>query len=149
MKKFINILLTLLIFNILAYARLSFGISLGDPTGLSLKIQQQKTSVYDLCINFSTKDSYLYFHTDFLKYDYEKIVSKELSGQFPVFYGLGIKIESIGETTVFGIRLVGGLEYIFSDIPFEIFFKIAPVIELVPSTSVRIAPSVGIRYIFK
>ena len=133
----------------LGYCNFSVGISLGNPTGISLKLQSQKKLVYDLVTNFSSDPQYFYLHCDFLKYDYEKIVSKELTGKFPVFYGIGLKIENVGEENRLGFRFVIGLEYIFADIPFEIFFKLAPYINIVPSTAVGIAPSIGIRYIFK
>jgi hypothetical protein len=132
----------------LVYSSFSLGISLGEPTGISLKIQQKKF-VYDFATSFATEDKYFYLHCDFLKYDYEKITSKELTGKLPLFYGIGIKVESAKEKNKIGVRFVGGIEYIFADIPFEIFFKIAPYIEIVPSTGVGIAPSIGIRYIFK
>jgi hypothetical protein len=131
------------------YSYISLGISLGEPTGISLKIQQQKKFVYDFATSFATEDKYFYLHCDFFKYDYEKITSKELTGKLPLFYGIGIKLESAKEKNKIGVRFVGGIEYIFADIPFEIFFKIAPYIEIVPSTAVGIAPSIGIRYIFK
>jgi len=140
-----------LVFNIssFAYGSFSFGISLGNPTGLSLKIQQRKDFVYDFVTNFATNPQYLYLHCDFLKYNYEKITSKELTGKLPIFYGIGLKFENTKNTTNIGLRFVCGIEYIFADIPFEIFFKVAPYIEIFPLTAVGIAPSIGIRYIFK
>ncbi len=129
----------------------SVGISLGNPTGISLKLHSQKDLVYDLVMNFASNPEYQYFyiHCDFLKYDYNKIVSKDLTGKFPVFYGLGIKVENTDGGNVFGLRFVIGLEYIFADIPFEIFFKLAPYVDIAPTTGVGIAPSIGIRYIFR
>ncbi len=116
---------------------------------MSLKIQQRKDFVYDFVTNFASKPQYLYLHCDFLKYNYEKITSKELTGKLPVFYGIGLKLEDTEDDTNIGLRFVIGIEYIFADIPFEIFFKIAPYVDLLPTTAVGIAPSIGIRYIFK
>ncbi len=148
-KKFVVIkffILSLIFCPLHAY--ISLGFSLGEPSGISLKLQQKKF-VYDFATSFATEEKYFYLHCDVLKYDYEKIVSKELTGKLPMFYGVGIKLENVKEKSQLGIRFVGGIEYIFADIPFEIFFKIAPYVEIIPSTEVGFAPSIGIRYIFK
>lgn len=130
-------------------AEFSLGVVLGEPTGLSIKISQTKTLAHDIALNFNTADNYLYLSWDVLKYDYTKITSKELSGSFPIFYGLGLRAINTNEELHLAIRFVLGLEYIFSDIPFNIFVKLAPTINLVPHTRVGIAPAIGIRYIFK
>lgn len=131
------------------YSELSLGISLGEPTGISLNLKQNKNIGYDFGLSFNTKDNYVYLCVDLLKYNYEKIKSKELTGKIPVLYGLGLKIENTKNETHFGARIVGGIEYIFSDIPFNLFFKIAAELNITPATAVSVSPAVGIRYVFK
>lgn len=154
MKKNLNKLILfgfLYIFILLSCAKAEFslGVVLGEPTGLSIKISQTKTLAHDIALNFNTADNYLYLSWDVLKYDYTKITSKELSGSFPIFYGLGLRAINVNDELHLAIRFILGLEYIFSDIPFNIFVKLAPTINLVPHTRVGIAPAIGIRYIFR
>lgn len=149
LSKVVSIIFCLFFLNNFTKAEFSLGVVLGEPTGLSLKIQQKKTLAHDIALNFNTADNYLYISWDVLKYDYTKITSKELSGSFPIFYGLGLRAINVHEELHLAIRFVLGLEYIFSDIPFNIFVKLAPTINLVPSTRVSIGPAIGIRYIFR
>jgi len=137
------------IFSFSLAEEVSIGVVLGEPTGLSFKIQKDKNFVFDSGLEFNTKDNYLYLNFDFFKYDYTKITSKEITGKFPIFYGLGIKFENTKKETEIGLRFVGGIEYIFADIPLNIFIKISPTLNLIPSTSIEIAPSLGVRYILK
>ncbi|MFN3550422.1 MAG: hypothetical protein ACK4WJ_01215 [Endomicrobiia bacterium] len=150
-KKFLYILFFLLFFDALVIfnEEISLGIVLGEPNGLSLKLQKNKNFILDTGIGFNTKENYFLFCLDFLRYDYGKIKSKEITGKIPVFYGLGMKMENTKKDTLFGIRFVCGVEYIFEDIPFNIFVKIVPTLNLVPETSAYIYPSIGIRYILK
>lgn len=148
--KFIVLFFILLInFAFIVRAEFSLGVVLGEPTGISLKVSPSKNLAHDVALNFNTADNYLYVSWDVLKYDYTKITSKELTGSFPIFYGLGLRAINIGEELHLGIRFVFGLEYIFSDIPFNIFVKLVPTINVVPSTRASIAPAIGIRYIFR
>ncbi len=148
--KFLSLFFYLLISLVVAVkAEFSIGVVLGEPTGISLKISPSKNLAHDVGLNFNTSDNYLYLSWDVLKYDYSKITSKELSGSFPIFYGLGIRAINIGDELHLALRFVIGLEYIFSDIPFNIFVKLAPTINVVPSTKASIAPAIGIRYMFR
>ncbi len=148
-KKLLCILFFLLDALFIFSEEISLGIVLGEPNGLSLKLQQNKNFVLDNSIGFNTKDNYFLFCIDFLKYDYGKITPKEITGKIPVFYGLGIKIENIKKDTLLGVRFVCGVEYIFEEIPFNIFVKIVPTLNLLPETSAYIYPAIGIRYILK
>lgn len=149
-KNFSTLLIELVIsINFVFSKEISLGAVLGEPTGLSLKLQQNKNFVFDTGLEFNTKDDYLLFTLDGLNYNYDKIKSKEFTGSFPVFYGLGIKIESNINDTEFGVRFVGGVEYIFSDLPFNIFVKVVPTLNITPKTSIYIYPAIGVRYILK
>lgn len=131
---------------------ISAGLSIGIPTGISLNIKtvHKKEHIgYDSGLAFNTADSELYFTFDVIKYDYQKIVSKELTGKIPIFYGIGCVINSTKKDTELGMEIVGGLEYIFNDIPFNIFFKLSPIVYIIPSVKPGIASVIGIRYIFK
>ncbi|MCS7228141.1 MAG: hypothetical protein NZ839_04165, partial [Endomicrobia bacterium] len=114
------------------YGEISFGVSLGEPTGISLKLQKEKYMAYDIGCGFNTSQKYLFLSLDILKYDYQRITSKELTGKMPICYGFGVNIEQFRDNTSLGIRILGGIEYIFADIPLNIFVKIAPVVNIIP-----------------
>lgn len=147
--KLIFVLTFLFTLSNILYCDTSLGVSLGEPSGISVKLQSQKNTGYDITCGFDTLQNYFLLSCDLLKYDYTKIVSKELTGKLPVCYGVGINVGQFRHDTYIGIRIVAGLEYIFADIPLNIFVKIAPVVNIFPATTVHLAPSIGIRYIFK
>lgn len=130
----------------------SIGLSIGKPTGISVNIKTNNKKEhlgYDVGLTFNTAEDNFYLAFDVIKYNYQKIVSKELTGKIPIFYGIGCVISSQKKSNKLGMEMVLGVEYIFSDIPFNIFFRLSPIILMVPSVDIDIAPAVGIRYIFK
>lgn len=132
----------------------SAGVVLGEPTGLTAKIQITKTKVIDLATSFDTQIQYYYFSTDYLIQNYNMIPKGDFTGTLPAFWGYGIRVENNNNSrkdnsTEIGLRFIIGAEYIFQEIPFNIFVKIVPTVNLAPATSVFLAPSLGIRYIFK
>lgn len=149
MKSVKFLLLLWLSLATIVHGEISLGIVLGEPSGISIKLLQHKKMAYDISCSFNTRNDYLLLNFDFLRYDYNKISSKELTGQIPICYGLGISIDQNRHDTYLGLRIIGGIEYLFADIPINIFAKIAPVVNIYPSTAVHIAPCIGVRYIFK
>ncbi len=124
----------------------SLGVILGVPTGVDLKIQNTKDTFIELSLNFDTQINFFELHLEYLKQNYKLIPKEELSGDLPVFWGPGIYIITQEKM---GLKFTLGVEYIFKEIPFNIFVKISPCINIVPSISVYFAPSIGIRYIFR
>jgi hypothetical protein len=47
-----------------------------------------------------------------------------------------------------GVRFPFGLNYIFEKQPLEVFYEIAPILDLVPSTKFGLNSAVGVRYFF-
>jgi hypothetical protein len=157
MKKTIIFLIIIFLFNIrlVALNKYGIGIILGEPSGINFEIDMrnnsQKSNSIEFATNFNTAEKYFYFHCDYLIKDHKYVPKKDLTGRIPIFYGFGIKYVTYNSNTthnIFGIRTVFGVEYIFDEIPFNIFAMLSPVIEISPETSLYLSPSFGVRYFF-
>ncbi len=156
----ILIFYTLFLFSMLYSKDTKYGVGiiLGNPEGLSFEIDRfslkdKKSDSISMAINFNTKEEYFYFHIDYLIKDHKFIQKKDLTGELPFYWGIGLKLESKNYISmienIFGIRFILGAEYRFEEIPFTIFTILAPVIDFSPKTSISLAPSLGVRYLFK
>jgi hypothetical protein len=47
-----------------------------------------------------------------------------------------------------GVRVPLGLDYLFARSHLEMFFEVAPILDLAPSTDLRVNAGLGIRYYF-
>ncbi len=146
-----------MLFSLLFFSRplysgeVGLGVIVGDPTGISAKHwlgQDKKKQAIDCAISWSAgSSSDFYFHSDWLKHKYNLVKVKDLTGKLPVYYGCGIKLSS-GEETTLGIRVPLGAEYIFAEIPFDLFVEAAPVINLTPSFEIDLNAGIGVRMFF-
>ena len=145
------------------------GIILGNPSGLSLKIPAGANSINAIfgynsyrnrwgdcngngpgngdCYN----DGSFYLGADYIFYNYNLI--KVNKGRLPLYYGPGLNTTiwdaPNGEDGVrVGFRMAVGLEYQFATAPFDIFFEIAPGINVVPNTSGYVMAGIGSRFFF-
>ena len=124
------------------------GIILGEPSGLSLKgWLTQKTAIdFGLAWSFVDKVS-LHIHGDYLIHSYNVFETKE---NIPLYYGIGGRIKTVADKDArIGLRLVGGIGYIFKDATFDLFLEVAPVLDLVPKTEASVNAGIGARYFFK
>lgn len=122
------------------------GIIIGAPTGLSGKLWLSSKNAVDMGLGYSLgRRSALYIHADYLFHIQNVFNSTE---KLPVHYGIGLKLESRDGEAGLGVRGVIGLNWIPRDVPAEIFFELAPVFHLFPSTSLGLDGGVGARYYF-
>jgi hypothetical protein len=146
------------------------GIILGNPSGLSLKIPSGANSInaifgYNSYRNgwgrcdgpgpgndcYYDDNSNFYLGADYIFYNYNLIrVSK---GRLPLYYGPGLNVSfwdaAPGDDRMrVGFRIAVGLEYQFANAPFDIFFEIAPGINVVPNTSGYVMAGIGTRFFF-
>lgn len=128
--------------------RFGVGFIIGDPTGLSFKKWISNTEAIDVAVAWSLKEKEKFtVQVDFLRHNFKEINID--NGEMPFFYGLGSRIEIESDNkSKFGIRGVGGIEYIFQTVPVEVFFEVGPVLELVPKTDISLTGGVGVRYYF-
>jgi hypothetical protein len=150
MKRVITILTLIGMFFPVAYASqdkgFGLGIILGEPTGLSLKSWIGSKTALDFAVawSFANNDS-LHLHADYLIHNFNLL--KVRKGELLFYYGIGGRVKTEKKSRV-GIRVPIGISYIFEKIPLDIFFELAPLLDLVPDTNFEITGGIGIRYYF-
>ncbi len=148
---FISTLLSIFIFSSTINAQrenTGLGIMLGEPTGISIKHWISENNALNLGLAYSlvTSESKFSFHFDYIKHTGNFIDTDE---DIPLYYGFGIRYKFIdGKKSNVGARGVIGTVWINKELPFDVFFEVAPVFDLIPSTSLGIDMAIGGRYYF-
>jgi hypothetical protein len=152
LKRIVLVFLILFVFSsLLSGARLGLGIIIGAPTGFSMKLWQSRLSAFDLAFAWDFDDDYFHLHGDYL---YHIPVRMEGVSRSTLFWYLGIgarlKFRSGGreDDTAFGIRGVGGIDFLPREVPIDLFAEIAPVMNIVKDTKLDLEGGIGIRYNF-
>lgn len=131
------------------------GIVIGEPTGISLKNWQGRTTALDGAIAWSfAGNDFIQLHGDYLSHNFSLLKVEE--GQLPFYYGIGGRIKFTGgdnnkdnaDKTRLGVRLPLGLAYLFEKVTLDIFVEVVPVLDLVPETQFDLNAAIGIRYFF-
>ncbi len=126
------------------------GIMLGEPTGISLKHWLTGSTAIDGGMAWSFADeTKLHLHGDWIMHNFT-VLTDELgidSGSLPLYYGIGGRLKFDDDTKA-GIRFVLGVSYIFETAPFDLFFEVAPIMDLAPETELAGNVSVGARFWF-
>ncbi len=151
MKKLIIsivIFLSITITNFAQPAETGVGLMIGSPSGISVKHWLNKKNALGAGLGFSfINDSRLYLNIDYLYHLYDQFESEE---EIPFYYGFGIRLLTKEKKEgIFGIRGVAGLNWFPKNKPFDLFFEIAPVFELIPETAMNLDASIGFRYYFR
>ena len=122
------------------------GIILGEPTGISSKLWIGDNKALDGAIAWSFEDeSAVHLHADLLFHS-RNIVRVEMS-KLLTYYGVGCRVKFEDEGKL-GVRVPLGLNYISSKTPVDVFLEVVPLLDLAPSTKLRLNAAVGIRYFF-
>lgn len=126
------------------------GIILGEPTGLTGKLWLGTDSAVSGAVAWSFADNTrLHVHADWLRHNW--VVLKRAfdvqQGELPLYYGIGSRLRFDDDARV-GVRFVIGVDYIFEQAPFDIFFEIAPVMDIIPETSLNGNAALGARIWF-
>jgi hypothetical protein len=124
------------------------GIMIGEPTGLNGKGWLTNRTAIDagLAWSFVHKTS-LHIHVDYLMHSFNVFPQAE---RLPLYYGIGGRIRTNEDhNTQLGLRMVGGIEYMFATAPIDIFFEIAPILDLTPKTELNMNAGIGARFYFK
>lgn len=131
------------------------GIVIGEPTGISLKNWQGRTTALDGAIAWSfAGNDFIQLHGDYLSHNFSLLKVEE--GQLPFYYGIGGRIKFTSgdnnkdnaDKTRLGVRLPLGLAYLFEKVTLDIFVEVVPVLDLVPETQFDLNAAIGIRYFF-
>lgn len=135
------------------------GIMLGEPSGVSAKLFTSKTTAFNFGIGLSIGGdrigaydgkydggSRIHFHADYLLHVYNAIGSTE---QFPIYYGIGARINSGGGySSSIAVRFVGGIAWMPRDIPIDLFIELVPSLQLTSQPGFAIDSAIGARYYF-
>lgn len=152
MKRVVVLLVLLVAFAGPAAAQgsgVGLGVIVGEPTGLSLKFWQSRTSAIDIAGAWSfANETAFHLHGDLLLHKFDLIrVDK---GQLPFYFGVGARVKFTDNDTLVGIRIPLGLDYLFGGgTPLDIFFEVVPIVDVAPSTDASLNGSLGLRYWFK
>ncbi|HLF34405.1 MAG TPA: hypothetical protein VI583_09215, partial [Cyclobacteriaceae bacterium] len=84
-----------------------------------------------------------HIHVDYLAHFMNALEVNQ--GQLPLYLGIGGSLWTAADTH-FGVRIPFGINYIFGDVPLDIFAEIAPGMQLIPATDLLLEGGIGIRY---
>ena len=134
--------------NILAAGNKSSGIGiiLGNPTGLSFKFLDTRSTHFNAALSWSFKNkTNLYLHTDFI---FKRFDPVRFSTNFSMVPTMGIGGRLKTKAGRLGLRVPFGLSYNFKENPFDLFIEITPTLDLVPATDFEIGAALAVRYLF-
>ncbi|MBN1130325.1 MAG: hypothetical protein JXA71_15140 [Chitinispirillaceae bacterium] len=120
-----------------ADAEVAAGIIIGEPTGISVRIDNFPV----LGIAWSLRHDWMYVHGDYL------FIDRVLQDPLRWYLGGGLFVAVHHDYVNFGVRVPVGLLIRFHP-NFEVFGELAPGIALIEETDVYVGGGLGIRYVF-
>ncbi len=125
------------------------GVMVGEPTGLSGKQWLGSHSAVDFGASWALeKNENLHLHADYLWHSAGFISSSE--PELGAYIGVGGRVLFLENSEDrIGVRVPLGVSYQFSQNRFELFFEVAPVVDLVPDTETDLGGGIGLRYQFR
>ena len=136
--------------------KLGVGVIVGEPTGFSMKYWLDKEHAIDGAAAWSFwDDDGFQIHADYLWHNYDLLDVGEVSGELPVYYGVGARLKFREDNgngkgddhdTAFGIRAPLGISYMFGGTPIEVFGEIEPVLDLTPDVELNLNLAIGLRF---
>lgn len=147
MKKAFLLLLILISFRTNAqFSGPGLGVIIGEPTGISFKQWTGDKTAIDAAAAWSIADNgYFSLHADFLMHNFD-IIDVE-SGKLPLYLGVGGYVVLANEIGL-GARVPLGINYLFQDVPLDVFLEVVPVLTLVQTTGFNVDAAIDIRYFF-
>jgi hypothetical protein len=128
------------------------GIILGEPTGISYRHVLGESTAMDFAAGWSFRSgrSDEYDNVDIHgAYLFHRKSDMRIEGyRLPFYFGPGARIKIGGDKVVLGVKAPFGAYYKFKNMPFSMFFELAPGLNLTPSTEFDIMGGLGFRYIF-
>ncbi len=123
------------------------GIILGEPTGISMKYWLSDTTAIDAAAAWSFgRTPGMRVHADFLIHPF--LITSTSSGKLPFYVGVGPRLNLQDGFVGLGVRIPVGLTYLFSEVPIDLFFEVAPGMDLIPATGFSFEGGFGARYYF-
>jgi hypothetical protein len=125
------------------------GVILGEPTGISFKQWLTRENAVGGAVAWSFReDAALHAHLDYLYHRQGVPETESDVGRLLWYIGIGGRVKAEEKDSRLGVRLPLGLDYVFAGSPIDIFFEVAPVLDLAPETEFRLHGGFGIRYFF-
>jgi len=123
------------------------GIIIGEPTGISFKGWVNERNAIDGGLAWSfTRNGSVHVHADYLWHSFRVFQTQE---RIPIYYGIGGRIRTgHNEEAQLGVRVPVGIGYLFKDAPVDLFFEIAPIVDLAPKTELEANAGLGARFWF-
>ena len=124
------------------------GVIVGEPTGISVKDWLTGKTAIDGAIAWSfERETSFHIHADYLIHAFDEFDSTE---NVPLYYGIGGRLKtSNGGDARLGVRGVIGIGYLFREAPIDLFFEIAPILDVAPRTELSVNGGFGARYFFR
>ena len=123
------------------------GLILGEPTGLSVSVDVGEHSTIAGAAAWSfEKPRALHLHFDYL--NHWRITQPTVPPIFSFYLGVGTRFKACEDNARVGIRLPLGIEANFRPSRLMIFVEIAPIVDILPASRLRLNGGFGIRYRF-
>jgi hypothetical protein len=123
------------------------GVILGEPTGLSFKQWVSNRTALAAAAAWSFGEvSASHVHVDYLIHTGAR--PDPDIGRMLFYAGIGGRLKAEENEARLGARIPLGLVYEFDESPIDVFFEVAPILDLAPGTELRINGGFGIRYFF-
>ena len=123
----------------------AIGVMIGEPTGISFKYWNSSSRAFDLGLAWSFRQSdAMSLHGDYLWHSWLGVDE----GKMAFHYGIGARAYFTEAESGVGARIPLGLSYLFDEAPIELFFEIAPVIDVIPATDADGSGGIGARFYF-
>lgn len=122
------------------------GIMIGEPSGFSVKYWNSPRTAFNIGTAWSvaTGDESIHLHADYLFHSWFADVDRRMLG---FYYGIGSRV-IFADRSKIGIRFPIGLNYVFRNIPFDIFLEAAPILGVSPEFGLAGNGAFGVRYYF-
>jgi len=133
------------LFSVTYAGNFGVGIIAGEPTGISLRLWQDKVNAFDFGIAWSIDANILHISADYVTHNFG--IFKPTSGSMPFYYGIGLRILA-KDNTNFGVRVPLGIVFMPKGTTLDFFFEIVPTLNLVPATNLDVDGAIGFRYYF-
>lgn len=122
------------------------GFMVGEPTGVSVKNWNNEYTavVIGAAWSLSGRNEALHLHANYLVHSwFEEVEARGLN----FYYGLGVRV-IFEDDPKFGARIPLGLNYVFQNVPFDMFVEAVPILDVSPEVEFAGNGAFGIRYYF-
>jgi hypothetical protein len=156
MKKLALILTVLMAFAGMSYAQgghqggpTGIGLIFGEPSGVSFKFWTGSTIAFDAAAAWSfVNGGSFQVHGDIIFHSFN--LFRVERGRAALYYGFGGRFKTAHDTEKARVsfRVPIGVSYEFEGAAIELFFEVAPMLDLAPETQAAVGGGLGFRYYF-